>query len=503
MHTKSKGSGAYFHQFLNATNAAIPQILDVVVVGAGLSGIGAAYHLQNSCPDRSFTIFEGRSKIGGTWDLFKYPGIRSDSDMYTFGFPFYPWKNPKAIADGPSILKYINDTVDEFGLRKKIQFNKRVIEANWSTSDTQWELTVSSPTTGEKETVLCKFLFMCSGYYDYSSGYKPDFPNSESFNGTIVHPQEWDTNLDYTDKKIVIIGSGATAVTLLPVLAEKAKEVTMLQRSPSYILNLPSKDIVANFMKKILPGRLAHNLSRWKNILFSLGFYAACRKWPDGIRKVLKKQIQKTLGSKYEDKHFNPKYNPWDQRLCLVPDNDLFNALKGDKAKIVTDTIRSFSPEGIELDSGNSLEADIIVTATGLKIQLMGGMVLKKDNVLVDLSTSPAFKGVMLSDVPNFALSVGYTNASWTLKCDLNCLYFTKVLNHMKRENLSVFMPKFDHENLETMRLLDFDAGYVKRASHLLPKQGTKAPWRVHQNYIKDLRGLKYGSVTDKYLEYG
>jgi monooxygenase len=475
---------------------------DVVVVGAGLSGIGAAYHLQHSCPDRTFTVLEGRDAIGGTWDLFKYPGIRSDSDMYTFGFPFHPWKNPKAIADASSILEYINDTVDTFNLRKHIQFRKRVVGANWSSEKKKWELTVTTSDTGNSEIVHCQFLFMCSGYYDYSAGHEPAFPNADVFKGIKVHPQKWDTGLDYTDKKVVIIGSGATAVTLVPVLAKKAKEVTMLQRSPSYILNLPSKDIFANTLKKILPHQIAHNIARWKNILLSIGMYNASRKWPEGVSKLLRNQIKRTLGDKYNDKDFHPNYSPWDQRLCLIPDGDLLKAIKSGKAKIITATIKSFIEAGIELNSGEKLEADIIVTATGLKVQLFGGMKVSVDNHPLDLSASPAFKGVMLSDVPNFAISVGYTNASWTLKSDLNCIYVTKILNHLKKNELKVCTPKFDHENMEQQELLDFDAGYIKRAKHLLPKQGTSGSWKVHQNYIKDLFELKYSSVKDKDLEF-
>ncbi|MFT5902414.1 MAG: monooxygenase [Bacteroidia bacterium] len=478
------------------------KVLDVVIVGAGLSGIDAAYHIQASCPNRSFAILEGRGNIGGTWDFFKYPGIRSDSDMYTFGFPFYPWKNPKAIADGSSILKYINDAVDEFDLRKKIQFNRRVTSASWSSEDKNWELTVTSSETGEHEIMRCKFLFMCSGYYDYRAGHTPAFPNSDAFKGITVHPQKWDTSLDYSDKKIVIIGSGATAVTLVPVLAKTAKSVTMLQRSPTYIMNLPSEDVIANFLKRVLPSSWAHHISRWKNILISLWFYQACRKWPDGVAKFLKSLIKKSLRDKYDDKHFNPKYDPWDQRLCLVPDNDLFRAITKGKATIVTDTIKKFTKNGIELDSGNNLDADIIVTATGLKVQLFGGMALKIDGKPIDMSNSPAFKGVLLSDVPNFGLAVGYTNASWTLKSDLSCQYVTKVLNLMEKKGYEVCTPRFPHETMEKKRLLDFDAGYIMRANDILPKQGTSGPWKVEQNYIKDLISLGYGSAKDKYLEY-
>ena len=475
---------------------------DVVVVGAGLSGIGASYHLQNSCPDRTFTVLEGRDAIGGTWDLFKYPGIRSDSDMYTFGFPFHPWKDPKAIADGPSILEYLNDTVDTHNLRKYIRFGKRVAAADWSSEEKIWTLTVTDSHSGESQKMTCNFLFMCSGYYDYRGGFEPDFPNVDAFEGVKIHPQHWDTNLDYSDKKIVIIGSGATAVTLLPILAEKAEQVTMLQRSPTYMSSVPSEDAVANFFKKYLPRQLAHTLARWKNIFFQLGVYNFSRRWPDKMKGFLIGQIKKTLKDKYDPKDWTPKYNPWDQRLCAVPSADLFRAIKKDKAQVVTDTIKSFVKDGIELNSGKKLDADIIITATGLKVQLFGGMKVVVDGTPLDFSKSPAFKGVMLSDVPNFAISVGYTNASWTLKSDLNCIYVTKLLNHLSKNNLKVCTPKFDHEKMEQQELLDFDAGYIKRAKHMLPKQGTSGSWKVHQNYIKDLFELKYSSVKDKDLEF-
>lgn len=475
---------------------------DVIVVGAGLSGVGAAFHLQDKCPEMSFTVLEGRSAIGGTWDLFRYPGIRSDSDMYTFGFSFYPWKNPQAIADGPSILKYINETVDNFDLRKHIQFNKKVVESNWNSDAKTWTVEILDKVSNETQKIECKFLFMCSGYYNYEKGYEPEFPNIENFKGIKIHPQKWDESLDYTDKNIVIIGSGATAVTLLPKLAEKAKQVTMLQRSPTYIMNLPQEDAVANFLKKVLPAQSAHQISRWKNILLGLGLYQFSRKFPEFVKRVLKKGIKKQLGEQYEDKHFSPKYNPWDQRLCLVPDNDLFLSLKSGKSQIVTDTIKTFTENGIILESGETLDADIIVTATGLDVQLFGGMKLAVDGETIDTSQIHAYKGVMFSGIPNFAISIGYTNASWTLKCDLNCFFVTRVLNYMKEHNFATCIPEFDYENLQTERLLDFDANYILRAEKILPKQGSKAPWKVYQNYVKDVFALKYGSITDKYLVY-
>lgn len=475
---------------------------DVIVVGAGLSGIGAAFHLQDKCPNMSFTVLEGRSAIGGTWDLFRYPGIRSDSDMYTFGFSFFPWKDPQSIADGPAILKYINETVDAFDLRKYIQFNKKVVESNWDSEKKVWTVEILDKQTENVEKIECKFLFMCSGYYNYEKGYEPEFPNFDNFKGIKIHPQKWDESLDYTDKNIVIIGSGATAVTLLPKLAEKARQVTMLQRSPTYIMNLPQEDAIANFLKKVLPAQAAHQVSRWKNILIGLGLYQVSRKYPDFVKNTLKKAIKKQLGEQYEDRHFTPKYNPWDQRLCLVPDNDLFLSLKSGKGKIVTDTIKTFTENGMVLDSGETLNADIIITATGLDVQLFGGMKLSVDGSVLNTSQIHAYKGVMFSGIPNFAVSIGYTNASWTLKCDLNCFFVTRVLNYMKERNFATCIPEFDYENLQTERLLDFDANYILRAENILPKQGSKAPWKVYQNYVKDVFALKYGSITDKYLVY-
>lgn len=473
------------------------QTFDVVIIGAGISGIGAAYHLKDKCPNLSFTIIEGRAAIGGTWDLFKYPGIRSDSDMYTFGFPFSPWKDPQAIADGPAIVKYINETADKFKIRDHIQFNKRVSSSTWNSSDKKWTMELSSD-----EIIEANFLFACCGYYNYEHGYEPDFPNVEAFNGIKIHPQKWDQSVDYTDKNIVIIGSGATAVTLVPKLAEKAKHVTMLQRSPTYIANMPREDMLANFIKKVLPAQFAHSIVRWKNILFGIGFYSISRKYPNGVKNFLKKHIRKTLGEKYEDRHFDPTYNPWDQRLCLVPDNDMFEAIKTGKAEIVTDTIKSFDTDGIELNSGKKLLADIIVTATGLKVQLFGGMKISVDGKTIDTGKMHAYKGVMISEIPNFAISIGYTNASWTLKADLNCQFVARMLNYMHENSFSTCVPQFDYENMKSEPLLDFNPGYIMRAGDIMPKQGSKAPWKVHQNYVKDVFLLKYADVKDKYLVY-
>lgn len=477
-------------------------VYDVIVVGAGLSGIGAGYHLQNDCPEKSYVILEGRANLGGTWDLFKYPGIRSDSDMYTLGYSFNPWKNPKAIADGPSILEYIEETAEKFGINQKIRYNHKVIDASWNDDEQMWTISVAEHEKVENTTLKCRFLLMCSGYYDYDQGYTPEFPGREQFQGQIIHPQKWSPEIDYKDKKVVVIGSGATAVTLVPEMAKQASHVTMLQRTPTYIMSLPGKDSIATFLNKILPGKAAYQLSRWKNILVSLGLFKASRQWPNGIKRLIQKAAKKQLGEKYRQEDFNPPYKPWDQRLCVVPNGDLFKAIKSGKADIVTGKIRQFEADGIRLENDQMIEADMVLTATGLKVKLLGGMTMHINGELGDPSKTHAYRGVMFSDVPNFAFTVGYTNASWTLKCDLSCRFVTKLLNYMDKNGHSVCTPRFDKEVFETEPLLDFNAGYVLRAADILPKQGSGHPWKVYQNYVRDLISLKWSSVNDKYLEY-
>lgn len=473
---------------------------DVIIVGAGLSGIDAAYRIQSECPHLSYAVLEARDAIGGTWDLFKYPGIRSDSDMYTLGFPFYPWKNPKAIADGPSILSYIKETANHFGIDKKIQFNHRVEHASWSDEHKTWTIQINQK--GEVKTKTCRFLFMTSGYYNYDQGHAPEFPNSQAFKGPIIHPQHWDENLDYSGKDIIVIGSGATAVTLVPELAKKAKSVTMLQRSPTYIMTLPSEDKIANFFNKWLPSKMAFRLTKWKNVLLSLFLYQYSRKRPESMKAFLMKGVHRGLKTDKLDQHFTPKYNPWDQRLCLVPDGDFFKAVRSGKAKVVTDEIERFTEQGIALKSGESLKTDIIITATGLKLQLLGGISIEVNGKIINTADLHSYKGVMFSDMPNLAFAVGYTNASWTLKCDLNCQFVARVLNHMKNNNKEVVVPRFDEAKYGSEPLLDFDAGYVKRALEYLPKQGSKKPWKVHQNYIKDTVSLRLEKIDNPNLEF-
>ena len=478
------------------------KILDVIIVGAGLSGIDAAYRIQSECPDKSYTILEARNGMGGTWDLFKYPGIRSDSDMYTLGFPFYPWKDPKAIADGPSILSYIKETAAHFGIDKKIQYQHKVVNASWSSKEALWSLDIAEENNSATKVLKCKFLFMTTGYYNYDQGYAPEFPKSELFKGPIIHPQKWDSQLDYTNKEIVVIGSGATAVTLVPELAKKAKKVTMLQRSPTYIMTLPSKDVIANTLRKYLPGKIAYSLSKWKNVLLAMFMYQLSKRRPQVMKDFLMKGVHRGLRTHTLDKHFSPSYNPWDQRLCLVPDGDFFKAIRNQKADIVTDTIREFTPSGILLDSGTELQADIIISATGLQLQLLGGMSYDVDGVKLAPNQLHSYKGVMFSDIPNFAFAVGYTNASWTLKCDLNCQFVARILKYMDRHQKTVVTPRFDSSKFDSEPLLDFDAGYVKRAEAYLPKQGSEKPWKVHQNYIKDTISLKMEKINNENLEF-
>lgn len=477
-------------------------VYDMIIVGAGISGIGAAYHFQKKCQGKSYTILEGRSTMGGTWDLFRYPGIRSDSDMYTLGFSFNPWENPKSIADGPSILQYIKDTASKFGIDKKIQFDHKVIDASWSDDEKLWTIKIAAHQNVSEEVLKCHFLFMCSGYYDYEKGFTPEFPGKSSFKGEIVHPQQWNQQLKYDDKNVVIIGSGATAITLVPEMSKKANKVYMLQRTPTYVVNLPSEDKIALTLRKVLPAEAAYDIIRWKNILMSLGFYNAARTWPVPIKKLIQKGIERELGKNYDMKHFDPPYKPWDQRLCVVPDADLFKSIKSKKVEVVTDTINTFTPDGILLNSGRELKADIIVTATGLRLQLLGGMIMHVNGKALETNSEHVYRGVMLSGIPNFAITVGYTNSSWTLKCELSSHFVTRIINYMSEKQFQVCTPTFDSTNFESTPLLDFDAGYVKRAFDALPKQGSKSPWKVYQNYLIDTVSLKMSKVDDQYLAY-
>jgi monooxygenase len=476
--------------------------VDILIVGAGISGIDAAYHLQTRCPSKSFLILEGRERIGGTWDLFRYPGIRSDSDMYTLGFPFRPWTGEKAIADGDSIRDYVEETARAFGIDRRIRFRHRAVRASWSPGEARW--TVEAQVDGAPRLFTCAFLFLCSGYYDYAKGYRPEWPGEDQFAGPIVHPQHWPEDFDAAGKRIVVIGSGATAVTLVPALAESAAHVTMLQRSPTYIVSRPSRDSIAHWLQRRLPLGLADKIVRWKNVLLGIFFFSRARKRPARVREAILNLVRESLPPGYDvERHFSPSYNPWDQRLCLIPDGDLFEAMKAGTVSIVTDTIDRFTATGIALASGDELPADIVVTATGLNVRLLGGIALLVDGEPVDVADRHSYKGMMLSDVPNLALSFGYTNASWTLKCDLTSRYVCRLLNHMDRRGFDICIPRLPQGEMERQPMLDFSSGYVRRAQAALPAQGPRHPWRVHQNYLKDLVTLSLRGVDDSAMHFG
>jgi cation diffusion facilitator CzcD-associated flavoprotein CzcO len=452
------------------------------------------------CPAKSFVILEGRERMGGTWDLFRYPGVRSDSDMYTLGYRFRPWRDNKAMADGPAILSYIRDTAAEYDINKSIRYNHRVRRASWSSHDARW--TVEAETGETVVQLTCNFLYLCTGYYDYENGYTPEWPGVARFRGTMVHPQKWPEDLDYAGKRVVVIGSGATAVTLVPAMAERAAHVTMLQRSPSYIVSRPAEDILANLLRRCLPDHTAYALTRWKNVLAGTFFYNLARNRPKVFKWMVARGVRRQLGNKYESKHFTPPYNPWDQRLCLVPDADLFRAMNEGRVSVVTDQIETFTENGLLLKSGEHLDADIIVTATGLVLKLFSGMQLVVDEAPVELPKTLVYKGMMFSDVPNFAYAVGYTNASWTLKCDLTAEYFCRLLNHMDQHGYNVCTPRVRDADIEDEPVIDFNSGYVLRGPDALPRQGSKTPWRLHQNYVKDLRMMRYGRVEDGTMEF-
>jgi monooxygenase len=475
---------------------------DVIVVGAGLSGIGAAYHLQANCPRKRYVILEGRDAIGGTWDLFRYPGIRSDSDMYTLGYSFKPWREAKAIADGPSIRKYVRDTASENGIDRNIRFRHSVKRASWSSDSARWTVEAERGEAKELVRFTCNFLFMCSGYYSYAGGYDPEFAGRDAFAGTIVHPQKWPEDLDYKGKQVVVIGSGATAVTLVPAMANDAAHVTMLQRSPTYVVSRPAEDAFANWLRRNLPARLAYAITRWHHVLFGMYFFNLARKKPAKVKQALIDMVRKELGTDYDvETNFTPRYNPWDQRLCLVPDSDLFRAIKAGRASVVTDTIDTFTPTGIRLASGKELAADIVVTATGLKMELLAGMQVTVDGIAQNMSRTMSYKGMMYSDVPNLASSFGYTNASWTLKCDLTCEYVCRLLAYMDRHGYEECRPRRD-PSVGEAPWLDFSSGYVQRAKDVLPRQGTKKPWKLYQNYALDLVTLRYGKVDDGTMQF-
>ena len=479
---------------------------DVVIIGAGLSGIGAACHLTRNQPNKTFSIIESREAMGGTWDLFRYPGIRSDSDMHTLGYIFKPWRHEKSIADGASIREYIHESAAEYAVDKHIQYQRRVTSAAWDSSTATWTLSISGTENGkeaESETLSCSFIYSCTGYFRYDKGYTPDFPGADKFKGQIIHPQQWPEDLDYSGKKVVVIGSGATAITLVPSMAKTAGHVTMLQRSPTYVISRPDIDRVSRGLGRVLPEKLAYGLTRWKNVTLQALLYQMSRRFPSLIKRLLRKSARQWLGDGFAiDTHFNPSYNPWDQRLCLVPNGDLFRSLRKGTSSIVTDHIERFTENGIQLKSGDFLEADIIVSATGLELLVLGGMQLTVDAEPVKIPDALGYKGMMFSDVPNFALAAGYINASWTLKCDLTSEYVCRLLTYMDKHNYQYCVPRIDDPLMQRIPFLDLASGYVDRAIDQFPKQGAKAPWRLHQNYLLDISNLRVGSVRDRAMKF-
>ena len=476
--------------------------VDVVIVGAGISGIDAAYHVQTRLPGKTYTVLEARDTIGGTWDLFRYPGIRSDSDMYTLGFPFRPWTGENAISSGASILAYVRETAAMYGIDRKIRFQHRVVAATWSSKNAEWTLDLHKGPANEPVRLTCKFLFLCAGYYDYAAGYTPDLPGRERFKGRIVHPQQWTPDIDYTGKRVVVIGSGATAVTLVPAMAERAAHVTMLQRSPTYIISLPARDRIASWMRTKMSPQRAYDITRWKNVVMGMAFYSFSRRFPGQAKKLLVRGVSDLVKNPVSvATHFTPTYNPWDQRVCIVPDGDLFAQIASGRASVVTDHIETFTETGIELRSGTTLEADLVVTATGLKLQWFGGMTLAVDDKRIEPSSLMIYKGMMCSDIPNLAFSIGYTNASWTLKCDLTSQYVCRLIAHMDKHSFTSCRPRRDPEVSE-LALLDFTSGYVKRSIDQFPRQGSVVPWKLYQNYPLDLAMLRYAKLEDSAMKF-
>jgi cation diffusion facilitator CzcD-associated flavoprotein CzcO len=480
-----------------------PAHFDVLIIGAGISGISAAYHLQSRCPGKSYAILEARDALGGTWDLFRYPGIRSDSDMYTLGFSFRPWKNPKAIADGPSILAYVRETAETYGIDRRIRYGHKVVRARWSSDRARWTLDVRDAKTGGVLSLSCGFLFVCAGYYDYDAGYTPEIAGLERFRGRVVHPQRWTPDISYAGKNVVVIGSGATAVTLAPELAKHAAHVTMLQRSPTYIVSAPERDAIADWLRDRIPDAQAYAMTRWKNVALGMALYAYCRRFPQRARKLLIELAEKQLGEGGKvDPHFTPSYMPWDQRLCLAPNGDIFKSVASGRMEVVTDHIETFTETGLSLRSGKRLDADLVVTATGLRLKFLGGVEIEVDGRRIEPQSTMVYKGMMCSDVPNLALAIGYTNASWTLKCDLTSAYVCRLLSHMDANGYAWACPRRKGARIAEEPLLDFSSGYIRRSIDQFPKQGSVSPWRLHQNYAFDTLALRHARLDDDAMEF-
>ena len=481
--------------------------LDVIIVGAGLSGIGAACHLEQHCPGKRYALLESRGAVGGTWDLFRYPGIRSDSDMHTLGYRFKPWKARKAIADGPAIREYMLETADEYGIHEQIRTHHALRRASWSSDEARWILEVERTDSGERIEIGCNFLLMCSGYYNYERGHRPDFEGSADFGGTIVDPQFWPEDLDYAGKRVAVIGSGATAVTIVPSMAEQAAHVTMVQRSPTYVVSRPEEDRIANWLRKLLPETLAYRITRWKNVQLQNFLYGRTRRAPEKVKKVLLDRVRKQLGPDYDvEKHFTPSYDPWDQRLCLIPNGDLFEAIKNGRASVVTDHIDRFTETGIQMQSGEKVEADIIVTATGLELKVLGGVEFDVDGEPVDFSKTWTYKGMMYSGVPNLVQTFGYINASWTLRADLTSEFVCRLLTHMDELGVGQCVPRLrpqDEDMPARPWIDDFTPGYMQRMMHLFPRQGDRDPWRNTQDYLADKKMIRKAPLEDGSLVFG
>ncbi|WP_077000501.1 NAD(P)/FAD-dependent oxidoreductase [Variovorax sp. KK3] len=476
--------------------------VDVLIVGAGLSGIGAACHLQRLCPDRSVAIVEARESLGGTWDLFRYPGVRSDSDMYTLGYSFRPWTGAKSIADGAAILQYLRDTAREHGIEQRIRYGHRLRSAAWSSDDAAW--TVEIERAGQEPMRMrCGFLLMCTGYYDDAEGYTPEFAGRSDFKGRIVHPQHWSDDIAYEGHRVVVIGSGATAVTLVPALAQRAAHVTMLQRSPSYVLSRPSADPLARWLQRIAGERAGHAISRWKNAVLAMVLFRVCRGRPQAARAMMIKLVRRQLGPDYDvATHFTPRYDPWEQRLCLVPDGDLFKAIRAGRASIVTDHVERFTETGVKLASGTELPADLVVTATGLKLKSLDALEVSVDGRRLVSGQLLSYKGLMFAGVPNLVSVFGYTNASWTLKADLAAVFVCRLLRHMRRTDARQCMPQAADPAMPLAPWTDFSSGYFQRARDMLPRQGTEKPWKLHQNYLADVMSLRFGALDDGVLRF-
>lgn len=476
---------------------------DVVIVGAGLSGIGAACHLRRRCPDKTFAILEARGAIGGTWDLFRYPGIRSDSDMFTLGYSFKPWNGRKAIADGTSILEYIRDAAREHGVERTIRYHHRVVRAAWSSDEARWTVEAARGESGELVRLTCNFLWMCTGYYDYDAGYTPELPGRERFRGHIVHPQFWNDSIEYEGRRVIVIGSGATAMTLVPQLAKRAAHVVMLQRSPTYVVSVPEEDALANLLRGRVPAQLAYDVVRWKNVALAMALFELSRWKPNAVRKWLIHRVRDALGPDFDvATHFTPRYNPWDQRLCVVLDGDLFESINAGRTSVVTDHIETFTERGLRLRSGRELEADLVVTATGLKLLFLGGAEVTIDGRPLDPPRTMTYKGAMFSDVPNMACTFGYTNASWTLKADLVAEYVCRLLRYMDEVGASTCTPRRCDPDVEERPFVDLSSGYIQRAIARFPKQGSRRPWRLYQNYAADLLMLRLSAIGDGALEF-